>query len=113
MGREEADMVLAEAVPWIVAGIAGAIVRIALVEQGRVVLWRWGRTAEGRCYFDMGFLTTVFTSIAAAVLVDRDWTLAFAAAIAGPHVIERFLPKARERIEGVVKKLSAGEGDRP
>lgn len=78
---------------WICAGVAGAFVRLCLMENGRLVFFRTGRTADGRKYLDLGFVSNLVVGVGCAVAVDHSWLTAFLGAVAGPEVIEQAVAK--------------------
>ena len=82
-----------ELLTWIYAGIAGAIVRLCLMEGGRVLLFRKGQTPDGRTYLDLGFVSNLVVGIGCAIAVDHSWLTAFLGAVAGPEVIEHAVAK--------------------
>ena len=73
---------------WIVAGAAGAFVKLCADRNGVLLLPRWGRTAGGRLYIDLGFLSALVVGIGAALVADGNWLTAFCAALGLSYVIE-------------------------
>lgn len=86
---------------WILAGAAGAFIRICLVQGGQFILPNFGRTPEGRLYVDLGCITTIILGIGTAVLVDGSWITAFLGAIAGPHLIEEGVSRGSSLLRAV------------
>jgi len=78
---------------WIYAGLAGALVRLCLTENGQIILPRMGRTDKGRRYVDLGFLASLVVGIGCAIAVDHSWVTAFLGAVAGPEIIEQTVAK--------------------
>lgn len=73
---------------YVLAGLGGAFVKLAVNRHGRILLPRAGRTEEGHLFLDLGFLASLVAGVGTALLVDQNWRIAFAAAIAGPYVVE-------------------------
>jgi len=70
-----------------IAGAAGGFIH-ALIHQGCLSLPRIVKLPSGAKALDLGFLLAMCLGSATAILVDHSTVTAFAAAIAGPSVLE-------------------------
>jgi len=65
-------------------GVAGGLIHDLLAHKG-LKLWSYEKVT--RC-LRLGFIGSAILGVAAAILADGTYVTAFAAAIAGPHIIE-------------------------
>jgi len=85
---------------YVMAGVAGGLVRSLLVRHNGILLPRLVRLKGHHTVLDLGFLGSVCLGVGASILVDHSWQVAMASAIAGPHLLEEIVA----RITGVVQK---------
>lgn len=78
-------------------GVAGGLIHDLLAHKG-LKLWSYDRRSR---VLRLGFIGSALLGVGAAVLADGSMVTAFAAAIAGPHVIEVLVARLMPQVADV------------
>ena len=103
-GLPESGEILKYALMFGGAGIAGAIVRLLIMDRERIVFPRiWH--SRGRSGIDFGFVGSIITGCLMGLVIDRTVITSFVGAAAGPELLEQAIKRASKSGSPFISRL--------
>ncbi len=89
--------------PFVLGGLGGSIVRVAVGANGTVMFPKFIRDEQGHIVgTHLGFLGTIIVGIFVAIIIDHSWVVATFSAYSGADVLERLSRKFSKLLDAII-----------